>query len=246
MFKAKDAIFCKDDGGVPNLTKGNWYTVDHVDPEGFACLMNDAGTMACYYDHRFVLAPNTANTALSADLQKAGNDFPTPTPFIDLLKAKGDQVYTLAPTRGPLVAAFDPCDEAPRARGSDLQPQTPDGVRAFGTGATRDLDANKLDFEGFLSPLVLERYAEHMHKARRMPDGSMRESDNWQLGIPIVVYMKSLWRHFFSVWKLHRGLKVTEVVKGETVVKDLETELCAMLFNTSGMLHEVLKAKSGL
>ena len=130
-----------------------------------------------------------------------------------------------------------------RPRGSDLQPQTPQGVRAFGTGATRDLDANKLDFEGFLSPLVLERYAEHMHKARRMPDGSMRESDNWQLGIGRGVYMKSMWRHFFGVWKLHRGLPVTEVVNGETIVKDLETELCALIFNASGMLHEVLKAK---
>jgi hypothetical protein len=130
-----------------------------------------------------------------------------------------------------------------RARGSDLQPQTEASVRQFGTGATRDLDANKLDFEGFLSPLVLERYAEHMHKARKMPDGSMRESDNWQLGIPVVAYMKSLFRHFFSVWKLHRGLPVTEVVRGETIVKDLETELCAVLFNASGMLHEVLKAK---
>jgi hypothetical protein len=128
-----------------------------------------------------------------------------------------------------------------RPRGSDLQPQTPSAVREFGTGATRDLDANKLDFEGFLSPLVLERYAEHMHKARRMPDGSMRESDNWQLGIPMGVYIKSLWRHFFAVWKLWRGLPVTEVVKGETIVKDLETELCALLFNASGMLHEHLK-----
>lgn len=130
-----------------------------------------------------------------------------------------------------------------RPRGSDLQPKTPQGVREFGTGATRDLDANKLDFEGFLSPLVLERYAEHMHKARRMPDGSMRESDNWQLGIGRGVYMKSMWRHFFGVWKLHRGLPVTEVVKGETVVKDLETELCALIFNASGMLHEVLKGR---
>lgn len=133
-----------------------------------------------------------------------------------------------------------------KPRGSDIFPQTPQGVREFGTGATRDLDANKLDFEGFLSPLVMERYAQHMHKARRMPDGSMRESDNWQLGIPVAVYMKSLWRHFFDVWKGHRGLPITEVVKGETVVKDLETELCALLFNANGMLHEILKAKRAL
>jgi hypothetical protein len=116
--------------------------------------------------------------------------------------------------------------------------------RAFATGATRDLDDNKLDFEGFLSPLVIERYAEHMHVARKMPDGTMRSSDNWQLGIPITVYMKSMWRHFFAVWKLHRGLKVTEVVRGETIVKDIETELCALRFNVDGMLHEILKAKA--
>jgi hypothetical protein len=149
--------------------------------------------------------------------------------------------------RSPGGVAYRSKEELQQAvvtpRGSDLFPKTPEGVRAFGTGATRDLDANKLDFEGFLSPLVLERYAEHMHKARRMPDGAIRESDNWQLGIPVPVYMKSLFRHFFSVWKLHRGLQVTEEVRGKTVVKDLETELCAVLFNTSGMLHEVLKEK---
>ena len=145
-----------------------------------------------------------------------------------------------------IMERLDDEAKAQRPRGSDLQPQTDKSVREFGTGATRDLDANKLDFEGFLSPLVLERFAEHMHKARKMPDGSMRESDNWQLGIPMGVYIKSLWRHFFAVWKLWRGLPVTEVVRGETIEKDLETELCALLFNASGMLHETLKAKRGL
>lgn len=124
-------------------------------------------------------------------------------------------------------------------RGSDLQPQTVASVRTFGTGATRDLDANKLDFEGFLSPLVLERYAQHMHKARKMADGSMRDSDNWQLGIPITAYLKSLFRHFFDVWKRCRATPPNETFGGD----ELETELCAVLFNTSGMLHEILKAK---
>jgi hypothetical protein len=104
--------------------------------------------------------------------------------------------------------------------------------RAFSTGATRDTDEGKLDFEGFLSPLVIKRYAEHMHAARKMPDGTMRESDNWQKGIPTEVYMKSMWRHFFAVWQSHRGNS-----------GDIETELSALLFNVSGMLHEILKAK---
>jgi hypothetical protein len=131
---------------------------------------------------------------------------------------------------------FDPVAKAimtSTPRGSDLQPQTPAGVRTFGTGANRDLDANKLDFEGFLSPLVLKRYAEHMHKARRMPDGTMRESDNWQLGIPRDSYIKSMFRHFFDVWSTHRGV-------GN---EDIETELCGLLFNVNGYLHETLKEK---
>lgn len=106
-------------------------------------------------------------------------------------------------------------------------------IRAFATGATRDADKGKLDYEGFLSPLVLERFAQHMHAARKMADGTMRESDNWQLGIETDVYMKSMWRHFFAVWKTHRGWDTD----------DIEAELCALIFNASGMLHEILKAK---
>jgi hypothetical protein len=83
----------------------------------------------------------------------------------------------------------------------------------------------------------LERYAQHMHKARKMPDGTMRASDNWQLGIPKDAYIKSAWRHFFDVWKTHRGIETSS---------DIETELCALLFNVSGYLHETLKAKRAL
>lgn len=104
-------------------------------------------------------------------------------------------------------------------------------IRTFETGATRDTDANKLDFEGFLSPLVLERYAEYMDKNRKQRDGTYRDSDNWQKGIPFAAYAKSLWRHFFAFWKRHRGYAANE---------SLEDSLCAVIFNASGYLHEVL------
>ena len=71
-------------------------------------------------------------------------------------------------------------------------------VRKFESGATRDTDEGKLDFEGFLSPLVLERFARYMHKNRVQSDGSLRDSDNWQnlFGEDhYAVCMKSLWRH---------------------------------------------------
>lgn len=113
-------------------------------------------------------------------------------------------------------------------------------MREFETGATRDSDDGKFDYEGFLSPLVIERFAEFMHHHRRQADGQLRDSDNWQKGIPIPAYMKSLWRHFFAVWKLYRGHRHQDE-KGKVV--DLETELCAVIFNAQGMLHELLKAK---
>ena len=103
--------------------------------------------------------------------------------------------------------------------------------RTFDTGATRDTDDGKYDYEGFLSPLVLERYAEFMHGHRKMSDGSTRDSDNWQQGIPLDVYMKSMWRHFFDVWSWHRGATSKDYI---------DVALCALLFNVMGYLHVVL------
>lgn len=101
-------------------------------------------------------------------------------------------------------------------------------VRTFASGANRDQDDTKLDYEGFLSPLVLEAFAEYMNKNRYLRDGTRRDSDNWQKGIPRDVYMKSMWRHFFAVWKSHRAGSVSK------------EDLTALLFNVQGMLHELL------
>lgn len=115
-------------------------------------------------------------------------------------------------------------------------------MRIFETGATRDDDTNKFDYEGFLSPMVLERYAEYMHSHRVQADGKLRDSDNWQKGITLVAYIKSLWRHFFDVWKIHRGLgPIFDKKDGHVVTVD--EALCAVIFNASGYLHEVLKSQ---
>lgn len=113
-------------------------------------------------------------------------------------------------------------------------------VRTFPTGATRDTDANKLDFEGFLSPLALQAFAEYMHANRVQSDGTLRSSDNWQKGIPLDAYMKSMWRHFFAVWSTYRDAIGFE--GGE--YQDIQiTNLCALLFNVQGMLHEMVKLR---
>lgn len=106
-------------------------------------------------------------------------------------------------------------------------------VRRFETGATRDQDTTKPDYEGFLSPLVIEAFGHYMHRHRHQSDGSLRASDNWQRGIPPDAYLKSAWRHFMDWWSLHRGREGTDA--------DLEEALCALLFNVQGYLHELLK-----
>jgi mutator protein MutT len=114
-------------------------------------------------------------------------------------------------------------------------PKVPKVVRTFDTGANRDVDAGKYDYEGFLSPLVLERYAQYMHKNRHLRDGSVRDSDNWQKGIPLPVYMKSGWRHFMEWWSLHRRVTGRE---------EMVEALCALMFNVMGYLHELLKIRN--
>lgn len=108
-------------------------------------------------------------------------------------------------------------------------------MRYFDTGATRNVDTNQPDFEAFLSPTVIERYGAFMHKNRLQRDGKLRDGDNWQKGMPLTSYMKSGWRHFLHWWKLHRNPTESS--------NDLEDALCAMMFNTMGYLHEVLKRK---
>lgn len=112
--------------------------------------------------------------------------------------------------------------------------------RIFESGATRDTDAGKLDYEGFLSPLVLERYAQYLHQHRYTADGSLRAGDNWQLGMPLNAYIKSALRHFMDWWLIHRNWrKATHDLQG-----DIEDALCGVIFNAMGYLHEYLQYKT--
>ena len=107
-------------------------------------------------------------------------------------------------------------------------------MRNFDSGATRDDDEEKFDYEGFLDPIVVERFGQYMQKHQKQADGKLRASDNWQKGIPKDAYMKSMFRHFMDVWKEHRGHPSKE---------GLEEALCALMFNAMGYLHETLKDK---
>lgn len=113
--------------------------------------------------------------------------------------------------------------------------------RYFEGGAYRDVDENKLDYEGFLNPAVIKRYAEYMHKNRKQSDGKMRNADNWQQGIPKKVYMSSMWRHFMDVWTIHReALSNGDLTD---MPEEMQEALCALAFNVLGYLHEDLEGR---
>jgi hypothetical protein len=115
-------------------------------------------------------------------------------------------------------------------------------TRVFETGATRDTDEEKLDYEGFISPQVWTEFAKYMHECRlrNIPPGEkIRSSDNWQKGIPKTAYMKSMFRHFMDVWTTFReSLRNPNVGFGR---RTMIRALCALMFNVQGMMHELLK-----
>lgn len=107
-------------------------------------------------------------------------------------------------------------------------------MRVFETGATRNLDATKPDYEGFESPLVEWAFGAFMNSNRVQADGTIRASDNWQRGIPLDSYAASMKRHLHDVWLHHRG-------HSELAQEDLVVALCALRFNVNGYLHELVK-----
>jgi hypothetical protein len=78
-----------------------------------------------------------------------------------------------------------------------------------------------------------------MTKHRVQADGSLRASDNWQLGIPLPAYAKGLWRHMLHFWLRHRGWPVRDPMAGA----DIEEDLCAIIFNAQGYLHELQQGR---
>ena len=101
-------------------------------------------------------------------------------------------------------------------------------MRTYATGATRDVDADKLDYRGFTSFTAWRRFAEYMHKHRLQPDGQMRASDNWKKGIPVEDYLESLIRHTVDFWDAEE--------RGD---QEAAMELaCAIWFNLQGYIHE--------
>ena len=113
---------------------------------------------------------------------------------------------------------------------AEIEPQ----LRTFDTGATRSPLGDKLQYEGYLNPLVLKRFAEYMKKHQTQSDGQTRSADNWQNNIPLNSLMDSGTRHFMD-WRLyHRGYE-------SEMEEPIEEALCAVMFNCMGYLKQMLE-----
>jgi hypothetical protein len=75
-----------------------------------------------------------------------------------------------------------------------------------------------------------------MHE-KRFIEGEIRDADNWQRGMPRQWYFESLERHAMDVIFHGKGAP-------ELATEDLETALCALMFNTQALLHEIAIGRS--
>jgi hypothetical protein len=121
-------------------------------------------------------------------------------------------------------------------------------IRKFSTGATRDVEEGKIDPEAFLDPLTLGAYFDFMNRHRTQKDGDVRDGDNWQNGFTRKAIMKSLWRHSYDVWLMHRGhaphsKDALEIYKTDSKAAMLEA-LCGVLFNAFAYMREIILGRS--
>ncbi len=104
--------------------------------------------------------------------------------------------------------------------------------REFKSGANRNPDDGKHDIEGFTCPKCLDEFYAYMHRHRLLEDGTLRDGDNWQLGIPNRELLKSVLRHTQDWRLIERGFEGRE---------ELLEALCAIVFNAFARMHDTHK-----
>jgi len=105
-------------------------------------------------------------------------------------------------------------------------------MRTAPTGATRDALEGKLEYFKFFSVHAFMMYVRYMFDKRIQPDGGLRDADNWQKGMPRQWYYQSLERHAMDI--VFYGKDAPDLAE-----EDLETALCALIFNAQALLHEI-------
>lgn len=113
-----------------------------------------------------------------------------------------------------------------------------DGVlRTSETGCIRNSSQGKVNYQGALSPLVLEAYGKYIQKHALLPDGTIRDNKNWQklFGTPEEhrqICIESMWRHFLDVLMEHDGYNSRD---------GLDEALGGLFFNLSAYWFSILK-----
>ena len=112
--------------------------------------------------------------------------------------------------------------------------------RVFKSGAIRNNTIGKFDYEGFVNPAVENSFARYMHRHRKMEDGTYRDADDWQKGIPIEEIIKSMLRHVCDIHLLHRGY---EVIDEKGIKVDFEDCLNAVKFGVNAYILYLIKQR---
>ena len=136
-------------------------------------------------------------------------------------------------TMNVLAVRCSSCEEKMKEEIEKVNKNDDGNLTVFDTGAYRDTSKGKLDYRGALSPLVLKRYAEYVLSKAIMPDGTFRSCGNWKKGFTKESFVESKLRHAITTWSIFEDYEDG----------DIEVSLCAELFNTMGLLHEVLITK---
>jgi|SRR5690606_29218138 len=115
-----------------------------------------------------------------------------------------------------------------------------DGVlRMSESGAIRNSDVGKINYQGALSPLILEAYGKYIEKHSLLPDGTRRNNKNWQklFGTPEEhrqVCIESAWRHFIDLLMEHDGYESRD---------GIDEALGGLMFNIQAYWFSILKER---
>lgn len=97
-------------------------------------------------------------------------------------------------------------------------------IRNFDTGAIRDTEDNKEDYNETISWTAFKRYAQYMTGKKKKYGAG-----NFKKGIPIESYERSLLRHV---------QKYMENKYEDGIVERDEDHIAAIVFNAFGIMHE--------
>jgi hypothetical protein len=90
------------------------------------------------------------------------------------------------------------------------QTTTKPQIRKWDNGALRDSGDGKYDFFGFRHPLLEQSFGHYMNDHRKMPDGTIRDANNWWKGWGREISLQSMIRHVEDLTAIQAGYIVLE------------------------------------